>query len=207
MSKKEKILIIDDESICRTLSLIFRKKGYEIETATTGKEGLEKVQERYFNLTILDIKLPDFDGKEILKKIKKQRPDMVVIMVTGFATINNAVTALSNGASAYISKPMNMDKVLIMVSNIFEEQRLMEENREADESLRENEEEFRMFFETLSDAVLIVDQETDQVLDVNNAATVIYGYSRAEWLTMKITDISAESDKIRKDLISGADLV
>jgi DNA-binding NtrC family response regulator len=113
MEDPPRILIIDDdESTRRSLSLIFGKKGYETETAGTGREAIEKAREEFFNLALLDIKLPDMAGVELIAPLKEMHPDMEVIMVTAYASLETAVQALDEGASAYITKPLNMDEVL-----------------------------------------------------------------------------------------------
>jgi len=130
MDRKESILIVDDdESISRTLSLIFREKGYEVKTAGTGREALEKAQRRFFNVALLDIKLPDMEGVKLLAPLKKMHPDMVVIMVTAYASLETAMQALNERASAYITKPLNMDAVLATVAEAIEKQHLVIENR------------------------------------------------------------------------------
>ena len=98
MSDKEGILVVDDdESIRRSLTLIFGKKGYETEAVGTGREALEKVQERSFNLALLDIRLPDMEGVELIAPLKEMHPDMVVIMVTAYASLETAVQSLNEG--------------------------------------------------------------------------------------------------------------
>jgi two-component sensor histidine kinase/ActR/RegA family two-component response regulator len=130
MEEKESILIIDDdESTCKSLSLIFRKKNYEIETAGTGEEAIEKARERFFNMALLDIKLPDMEGVELLAPLKEMHPDMVIIMVTAYASMETAVRALNEGASFYIIKPLNMDEVLSTIREVLEKQKLVIENR------------------------------------------------------------------------------
>lgn len=129
-SSTHRILIVDDdENICRSLRLIFKKKGYEVETAGTGREAIDKVQGRFFNLALLDIRLPDMEGTELLPPLKETHPDMAVILVTGYASLETAVQALNQGALAYITKPLNMDEVLATVREAFEKQRLVIENR------------------------------------------------------------------------------
>jgi PAS domain S-box-containing protein len=130
MSEKESILIVDDnESICRTLRLILEKKGYETETAGTGREAIEKAQARFFNLAFLDIRLPDMAGIELLVHLKEMRPDVAVILVTGHASLKTAVQALNEGASGYITKPLDMDDVVSKARDVLEKQRLVIENR------------------------------------------------------------------------------
>ena len=128
MDEKERILIVDDdESTRRSLTLIFENKGYETETARTGQEAIEKAQKRFFNLAILDIKLPDTKGIELVAPLKKMHPDMVMVMATAYATLETAMQPLNEGASAYITKPLSMDEVLTTVRGTLERQRLVEE--------------------------------------------------------------------------------
>ena len=130
VDRKESILIVDDdESTRKSLTLIFGKKGYETETAGTGREAIEKAQDRFFNLALLDIKLPEVEGVELIAPLKEMHPDMVVIMATAYASLETAVRALNEGASAYITKPLNMDEVLATVREALEKQRLVMENR------------------------------------------------------------------------------
>ncbi len=137
MNRKESILIVDDdESSHRSLTLIFGRKGYETETAGTGREAIKKAQRRFFNLALLDIKLPDMEGVELLVPLKHLHPDMVVIMVTAYASTKTAIRAMNEGASAYITKPLNMDEVLATVKQALENQRLVEEKRQAQEALQ-----------------------------------------------------------------------
>ena len=130
MDEKESILVVDDdESTCRMLALMFRKKGYEIETVGTGQEALAKARGRFFNVALLDIRLPDIVGVELIASLKEIHPDMVIIMVTAYASLENAVRALNEGASAYITKPLDMDRVLTIVRESIEKQHLVMENR------------------------------------------------------------------------------
>ncbi|NQT84292.1 diguanylate cyclase [bacterium] len=136
MDGKESILIVDDdEGTCRSLRLIFRKKGYEAETAGTGQEAIEKARRKFFNLALLDIKLPDTEGIELLAPLKEIHPDMVVIMVTAYASVESAVRALNEGALAYIIKPLDMRGVLAKVRGALQDQRIIEEKRRAEEEL------------------------------------------------------------------------
>ncbi len=130
VKEKESILIVDDdESTLRTLTLIFKGKGYQTETAGTGREALERVRERFFNVVLLDIKLPDMEGVKLLAPLKQMYPDMVLLMVTAHASLETVVQALNEGASAYIAKPLNMDSVLTAVRAALEKQRLVMENK------------------------------------------------------------------------------
>ena len=118
MDEKESILIVDDDEVTRrSLSLILDKKGYQTETAGTGREALEKAQERFFNVALLDVKLPDMEGTELLAPLKKMHPDMTVLMITGHASLESAVHSSLEGALAYITKPLNLNTVLTAVKD------------------------------------------------------------------------------------------
>ncbi|MCI0470029.1 MAG: response regulator [Candidatus Aminicenantes bacterium] len=130
MAEKESILIVDDdESTCKSLSLIFKKKGYETDYAGTGQAAREKIKEKFYNLALLDIKLPDTEGIALIPFFKERQPDMAIIMVTAHASLETAVRAMNEGASSYITKPLNMDDVLSSIKEVFEKQRLVIENR------------------------------------------------------------------------------
>ena len=130
MDEKKSILIVDDdESTRRSLSLILGKKGYETETAGTGREALEKARQRFFNVALLDIKLPDVEGVELLMPLRKIHPDMIVFMITGYPSLETSVRTSLEGALAYITKPLNMDTVLTAVREALERQRLGMEKR------------------------------------------------------------------------------
>jgi PAS domain S-box-containing protein len=195
MKGNPRILIVDDdESTRRTLSLIFGKNGYETETATMGQEALEKAQERFFNLALLDIKLPDMAGVELLTPLKEMHPDMEMIMATAYASTETAVWALNEGASAYINKPLNMDEVLAMVTKALEKQRLVREKRRAEESLRESEERYRAVVENSHNGVLIV--RADYTFDyVNDKLCEILGRRREEIMGHDFTEFLDEDSK------------
>ena len=108
MDVKERILIVDDDDgTCRSLSLILRKKGYETETAGTGRDAIVKARRIFFNLVILDIRLPDVTGMEVLRTFREEYPARMNIIITAYATLQNAVEALNLGANAYIEKPID----------------------------------------------------------------------------------------------------
>lgn len=144
MEGKERILIVDDDDSSRkSLALVLKKKDYKIDVAGTGKEAKEKIKEKFFNVALLDMRLPDVEGTELLAYMKKRRSEMDVIVVTGYASVENAVLALNKGATAYITKPLNMDELLAKVNELLEKQRLVKEKREAEEKMRESEERLK----------------------------------------------------------------
>ncbi len=130
MKEKESILIIDDdESTCRMLSLMLGKRGYEMETAGTGKEALEKAQGRFFNVALLDIRLPDMEGVELLEPLKRMHPDIAIIVLTAYASVETAMQAVNKGAQAYITKPFDVTELLTALTEALGKQRLVMENK------------------------------------------------------------------------------
>jgi len=123
MQEKASILIIDDDKDTRRgLSKILEEKGYEIETAGTGQEAIKKAEEKFFNLALLDIKLPDVEGTELLATLKKIHPDTDVIIVTGYASLENTMQALNGGASAYMTKPIKLNKFFATIRKLLQKQ-------------------------------------------------------------------------------------
>ncbi len=130
MDHKGAILIVDDDaSSCATLAHILMAKGYQTDTAATGHEALEKTEGQSFNVALVDIRLPDVDGTDLLGPFRERQPDMAVVLVTAYASIQSAVQALNQGAAAYIVKPMDMDEMLATVRQVLDRQRLVVENR------------------------------------------------------------------------------
>lgn len=109
----KRIMIIDDDkSILRTLTRVLQKRGYSTDTAETGREAEEKINKQAYDLALIDVKLPDIDGLDLLKKIHATKPDMVKIILTGFPTMENGMKAVDNGADAYLVKPVKTEDLL-----------------------------------------------------------------------------------------------
>lgn len=116
MEASKIILVVDDDkSILRTFTRILQKNGYKIETAETGKEAMEKAENKHYDLTLVDIRLPDMDGTELLAKIKMQLQNTVKIMITGFPSLESGVKALDEGADAYLVKPVKPEDLLMLI--------------------------------------------------------------------------------------------
>ena len=114
-SKKTILVVDDDKSILRTFTRILQKNGYEIETAETGKEAIEKADNRHYDLALVDIRLPDMDGTDLIAKLKKQLQRTVKIMITGFPSLETGVKALDEGADAYLVKPVKPQDLLVLL--------------------------------------------------------------------------------------------
>lgn len=124
------ILIIDDEkSIRKTLTEILGFEGYKIVEASDGEEGLARFSEKSFDLVLCDIKMPKLDGIEFLEKAKNINPDIPIIMISGHGNIDTAVEAVKKGAFDYISKPPDLNRLLITLRNATEKQKLVTETK------------------------------------------------------------------------------
>lgn len=111
------LLVEDDVAFCRMLENFLARKSYTVETAFSAEEAKSKIKKEYFDLIITDLRLPDYDGIELMSDFKKEFPQIPVILMTGYSDVNTAVKAIKNGASDYISKPFNPEEVLLVVSN------------------------------------------------------------------------------------------
>ena len=124
------ILIIDDErAIRKTLSEILSFEGYKIDEASDGEEGLKRFSEKNFDLVLCDIKMPKLDGIEFLEKAREINADIPIIMISGHGNIDTAVEAVKKGAFDYISKPPDLNRLLITLRNATEKQNLVIETK------------------------------------------------------------------------------
>ena len=131
MDRNAKVLIVDDdENIRNTMKAILEDEGYIVDLAATGREAIEKTQKEAYNIALLDIRLPDMEGVELLKLMKDAIPRTRKIMVTGYPSMQSAITALNKNADAYLIKPVNIEKLLNMVK---EQLQLQEEERQFSE--------------------------------------------------------------------------
>jgi DNA-binding response OmpR family regulator len=105
------LLVDDDEDMLETLCDILQEKGYQTETVKTGIKAIAKARLYPFDIILLDIKLPDMTGLDVLRTLRKEHPAMKIIMITAHATLTNAVEALNLGANAYIMKPIDHEKL------------------------------------------------------------------------------------------------
>jgi DNA-binding NtrC family response regulator len=113
MDKHTRILVVDDdETIRTTMRAILEDEGYLVDLAASGKEAIQKTQEKTYNVALLDIRLPDMEGVELLKLMKDGVPRTRKIMVTGYPSMQNAIGALNKHADAYLLKPVDVEKLL-----------------------------------------------------------------------------------------------
>ncbi len=126
-----KILIIEDELLPReSFKEMVQFLNYDVETVDNGVDGVEKVKNNGFDIVITDLNMPVMDGMATLRQIKKDKPEVEVIVVTGFATIENAISAMKNGAFDYITKPVSLEHVRLVLNRCVQQIRSKRENKE-----------------------------------------------------------------------------
>jgi two-component system response regulator PilR (NtrC family) len=129
MVQKTTIHVIDDEPIIHeVLSELLTSEGYEVEISSSGEEALDKYSTRSFGLVLLDLLMPGMDGIEVLKSIRKIEPHAVIIIITAYASVESAISAMKTGAFDYIQKPFKHDELLLIVKRALEHKKLQEEN-------------------------------------------------------------------------------
>jgi len=124
MNESARILVIDDEeSIRRTISMTLEHAGYVVDTAENGKQAITRTEANFYNLALIDIRLPDMEGTELLSSLRETTPRMVKIILTGYPTLENAIKATNNGVDAYLTKPVNADELLKVIKKHLEKQK------------------------------------------------------------------------------------
>jgi len=128
MDTKIRIMIVDDEMIVRqSLLTWFEKYGHEVETAASGLEALEKLEQKPFQIMFVDIKMPGMDGLELLEKVKQEYPEILVVIITAYGSIESAVNAMRAGASDYLLKPFKPDQLSLVMERITCHQKITRE--------------------------------------------------------------------------------
>jgi two-component system NtrC family sensor kinase len=199
MSEPARILVVDDDAGTReTLRDVLQAKGYAVDAASRGAEGLERLRTHPFDAAIVDIKLPDISGLELLQALRTQAADIEVIFITGYASLPTAIEAINGEAFAYLVKPFEMDHLLATLHKALNTQRLAR-------ALRESEERYRLIAENIQDAVFLVDRESRLVFG-NRRGEEISGYTEAEFVGRPITDLlTPEGARQASERLAAAD--
>jgi len=130
MDEKMRIMIVDDEKIVReSLYHWFKRSGHVVETAASGFEALEKLEKVAFDVLFVDIKMPQMDGIEVLRRVKEEYPDTIVIIMTAYGSIESAVEAMKIGASDYLLKPFKPDQLTLAIAKITRQMKLTSKYR------------------------------------------------------------------------------
>ncbi|MCE5263410.1 MAG: sigma-54 dependent transcriptional regulator [Deltaproteobacteria bacterium] len=166
-----RILIVEDDPKMReALQYIMRKEGYAVDAVDTGEGALEKLKTADFELIISDLKLPGMDGMDVLRAAKGYRPDVGVIVITAYGTVDSAVAAMKSGAEDYITKPFNIDHIRLVVKKTLEKQALSARNALLESQLRK-----KYRFENMigsSEAMVAVYRMIDRIKDSRTTVLV-----------------------------------
>ena len=190
MQTKHNILIVDDDPDFReNLSGILRDEGYVPVTAATGKEAMERVREDEFAVALIDLRLEDMSGLDVMKEIKECSPMTEGILVTGYASQNSAIDAVKLAAYSYVEKPFNVGQLLETVRTAIEKQKI-------GKALRESEERYRTLFEGSRDAIYITSADNRSV-EFNQATLDLFGYTRTEIMKMKLREVFLNPGDLR----------
>ena len=125
MTMGPKILVVDDEMEVRTLlaRALDEMGGFSVEVAETAEEALQKIENTLYDLVLVDFKLPSMDGLQLISEILKSKPQTLTVLLTGHATIDSAVEAMKRGASDYLTKPVDLDQLLLCLRRVLEEKK------------------------------------------------------------------------------------
>ena len=194
--KKLSILVVEDgqsqrEMLCEFLS----GKGFDVSDVDRGDKALERVKNDYFDLLLIDFKMPGMDGMQVLEEIKRINPEIDVIMMTAYGTVETAVKAIKTGASDYITKPIELEELLILIEKISERRTLLRENEALREELRGK--------GITTDQIIYESKAMDEVINLagrvanSNATILIQGESGTgkELLARLIHTLSPRSQK------------
>jgi len=179
-----KVLLVDDDPGLREiLGDILKMKGIESVPAETGADALARIERQDIDVALIDLKLEDMSGLDVLRGIKERSPDTECILLTGYASQATAIQAVNLGAYAYFQKPYDVEQLLVVI-------RRAAEKRVAEEAFKKSEERYRDLVENSQDLICTHDLQGN-LLFINEAGTKISGYSNATLLKMNLRDILA----------------
>src|SRR5512146_2671399 len=128
MQPRGRLLIVDDEANARTaLGELLREEGYQVETAADGFKALPKLDDFAPDLVLTDLKMPGMDGIELMRKAREEDPERVVVVMTAYGSVDSAVAAMRQGAADYLTKPINVEELVLVLDRALERRRLRRE--------------------------------------------------------------------------------
>ncbi|HKP10478.1 MAG TPA: sigma 54-interacting transcriptional regulator, partial [Blastocatellia bacterium] len=195
MAKKGSILVVDDEEVIRdVLESLLTEEGYEVELARNGEEGLDKFQQRAFDLVLLDVSMPGIGGLRTLEELLKLDPEVVIAMITAYATFDTAIAAMQRGSFTVIPKPFDNREILRLVAGGLRRRRKDEERRTLKQALKRSTEQREII--ARSDKMLEILAFVEQVAPARTTVLVT-GESGTgkELIARAIHNMSQRADK------------
>jgi PAS domain S-box-containing protein len=193
MKTKCKILIIDDDiQQCTTLEDILIKEGYSASYLKSSRKALKKIHESFYNVILIDLVLPNISGIKLLKQIKKVTPQSFVIIMTGYATTENAIEALNIGAFAYLIKPLNIPQLLGLINRAIEMQELDQQKLQVKQEKWQTLKEYKSLIDRIAMCVFLI--QDGKILFANKSAEAVLGYSVEELINMRVDELISPQD-------------
>lgn len=198
------ILVMEDEfNVAKGLQMVLTEEGYAVDVAMTGYSALEKFDNKYFDLLVADLRLPDIDGMEVIKRVKSNRPDTEVVVITGYSNVPSAVNAMKMGVYDYISKPFTQEEIKTAVEGALKDKQELpstdhETIADEDERLIQKREVLRVLNRTFQD-----DDFWSELMEKGSQALEKYRLLSAEakcavvtgdlnWIKEHVGDLTAE---------------
>ena len=185
MQNKPNILIIDDDSNLRkTLTDILKINNFESSGAGSGKAALEMVKKQAYPVALIDLRLADIPGLDVLEQIKNTSPETECIILTGFASTESAIQAINLGAYSYLQKPYDVNQLIVTIKRALEK-------KEATSALSESEKRYRQLYNGAIDGIIAIDLDY-KIVDFNTSLLNLLNYSKDELNQLSIWDITPE---------------
>lgn len=175
------LIVDDDQALADNLNDILSDEGYQLFSAANCADALALADEKNPHVALLDLKLPDDTGINLLIQLKENHPDCICTLMTAFADVDSAVTALAQGAFHYLQKPVRPIELINLLARIFEIIEIRDQKRLAEEKLRESEKRFRTLFESAQDAIYIKDTNSNYTL-VNPSMERLFGLNAKDFI-------------------------
>jgi len=189
-SSSSTILLVDDEpDILRTLQYFLKPEGYRIDVTSTGASALETIKEHPYDVVLLDIGLPDMDGLLVMEKMTGYRPDLPIIILTGFTALDSVIGPLEDrGAFAYLHKPINRSEIKTTIRLALKAHIMAKKIEQAHRTLMQSELRLQAVCETATDAI-VLSNHTGRIVGWNRAAELMFGYTADEVFGQPLTII------------------
>jgi PAS domain S-box len=185
MTLSQPILIVDDDvNLRKTLTDILHLKGYEALGAKNGRDAISTVESRSIPVALIDLRLVDMPGLEVLKKVKDISPKTECIILTGFASTESAIQAINLGAYSYLQKPYDVDQLIVTIQRALE-------IKETAQSLSESEQRYRQIYEGAIDGIIVLDL-VGKIIDFNSSLLNMLQYSDDDLKKLTIWDITPQ---------------
>jgi PAS domain S-box-containing protein len=188
MTRLHTVLVIDDEvHLCNSLAILLKADGYQVDTANSGAQAFNLLQQHAYSVALVDMDLPDINGNHIAARIRDEHPGTAIVILTGNATVDNAVESLRQGVYDYLRKPCPPDRLLRTIARSIQHKQLKQD-------LHNSEKRFRQLSQATWEGIIIYDR--GELLQTNNQLCRMFGYEENELLGKQIFDVLLDRSTI-----------